>query len=55
MKKLSICVLSAICLFAANTALANPGPPTDVPDAGATALLMAVAFAGLAAVRSARR
>ena len=46
--KLSIGLLVAAIVMVTGTSFANPG---TVPDAGSSAFLMSIAFAGLAAVR----
>jgi hypothetical protein len=48
--KLSIGLLILAIVMVTGTSFATP-PPPNVPDAGSSALLMSMAFAGLAAVR----
>jgi len=49
--KLSAGFLMLAIVMATGTMFAGETPPAGVPDAGSSALLMSMAFAGLAAVR----
>jgi len=49
--KLSVGLLILAAVMVTGTSFATPPPPVNAPDAGSSALLISMAFAGLAAVR----
>jgi hypothetical protein len=49
--KLSLGLLILAIVMVTGTSFADILPPRDAPDAGSSAILLSVAFAGLAAVR----
>lgn len=53
MQKSKLCLGLAILalVMVTDSSFANVGPPVTAPDAGSSALLMSIGFAGLAVVR----